>query len=277
MPLKQMYENPKLYCVLHTVPRLQTHDGKLPLGMYGRVSWVNPMHPRYFLPKDLPTFPRPTLAPDETLRICTKTNLPVGSLYFLKYAMEHVGYRKGGTPTIRAEVLLMGGHGIFSKVASFLGATYAREVHEPDYYDFNRAMARCHVLVPLLHPFDNAQYFPLPGSERRLSGYVSQAIAHRVPLLLHEDLHDIYQEHLTARAWVYPAGNATDRERFVDAFKRMLAELGGGRRAEEPPPPLREKRGKGKGKGGKALRVAIAASPREGRIGGKSSDGPGRR
>ena len=220
VPRRHLANDPRLFCILHANPPEKIESRQIPEEFHNRTCWVNPMHDRcYFIPSDLPTFPKPKLVRNGTIRICAKTKVPRSSLYFLRYAMQKLEY-----PT-NVEILLMGGHGIYSTVAFFHKASYVTEVNEPDYYEFVRKMSQCHVLVPLIHPWDNPNYFPLPDSEKKLSGYVSQAIGLKLPLLVHEDLHDIYKAHLTAPVWTYSSANMTDWDPFADVFGRVLAEV----------------------------------------------------
>ena len=54
---------------------------------------------------------------------------------------------------------------------------------------------------------------------------MSQAIGLKIPLLVHEEIRDLYQKHLTAPAWTYTTQNSNDVQSFQDAFSTMMKEL----------------------------------------------------
>ena len=120
---------PKLYCVLHgTAPKEALVKYK------DRVCWVNPTHPCYFIPSDLPQFPRRRFRKDGLVRLCVK-NYPVSSLQFLVNAVqsyEHKGeiaiVLMGRMETIK-EVF-----GNISDLVSYGG--------DADYYRFEENMSR---------------------------------------------------------------------------------------------------------------------------------------
>jgi len=66
-------------------------------------------------------------------------------------------------------------------------------------------MSKCHVLLPLIHPWEEPgkKYFPWSGAGK-LSGYMSQAIGLKLPLLVQEEIKELYKEHLDAPVWSLP-------------------------------------------------------------------------
>ena len=69
------------------------------------------------------------------------------------------------------------------------------------------------------------KYFP-SSKTKKLAGYLSQAIGiMKLPLLVHEDIHDIYKDHPSAPAWTYTTNNVNDTASFEKAFERMVAEI----------------------------------------------------
>ncbi|KAL7528198.1 hypothetical protein ACHAWF_002472 [Thalassiosira exigua] len=98
----------------------------------------------------------------------------------------------------------------------------------PDFYLFQEMMSNCHALLPLIHPWEDKskKYFPWSGAGK-LSGYMSQAIGLKLPLLVHKEIRDVYEEHLKAPSWTYVTQNSTDVQSFVTAFMAMIHELPG--------------------------------------------------
>ncbi|KAL7526827.1 hypothetical protein ACHAWF_001927 [Thalassiosira exigua] len=87
-------------------------------------------------------------------------------------------------------------------------------------------ISNCHALLPLIHPWEKTakKYFPWSGAGK-LSGYMSQAIGLKLPLLVHKEIRDVYEKHLTAPSWTYVTQNSTHLQSFVTAFTTMVHEL----------------------------------------------------
>ena len=120
---------PKLYCVLH---------GKAPEEIVtkyeDRLCWVNPTHPCYFIPSDLPEFPPTRLSKHESIRLCVKRS-PDTSLKLLVDAVEK--YRQKD----KIAIVIMAGaetipevFGNISDLVSIGG--------DVDYYIFEENMSR---------------------------------------------------------------------------------------------------------------------------------------
>ncbi|KAL3936214.1 MAG: hypothetical protein SGARI_002657 [Bacillariaceae sp.] len=108
--------------------------------------------------------------------------------------------------------------GIFQKEGVL---NLVRFVHESNYMDFQEAMSDCDVLTPLIDPEHNPEYFPkAPNTLKRLSGSLPQAIAYKIPLLMHIDLYPVYKDYLTAPCLTY-----ADSPSFGLALQEMIATL----------------------------------------------------
>ena len=62
-------------------------------------------------------------------------------------------------------------------------------------------MSQCSVVLPFLDPIQNRDYFP--HGKKKLSGFIPQAIAYRIPTLLHTELHSVHRHGLTAPSLPY--------------------------------------------------------------------------
>jgi len=47
----------------------------------------------------------------------------------------------------------------------------------------------------------------------------------KLPLLVHDEIKEVYKEHLSAPVWNYTTKNLNDTQSFVDAFGAMVEEL----------------------------------------------------
>jgi len=205
------------YCVLHgPVP-------KLPKDLEQRVCWVNPMYPRYFIPSDLPHFPPAQFHPDEPIRLCIK-----GTTYFCDKSLQLLvdavlSISNPGTIAIQ----IMGGRStkirpVFTEISHLV-----TRIVEPDFFKFEEIMSQCHVLLPLIHPWDEGEkYFP-SSDLKKLSGFISQAIGLKLPLLVHEGIYDIYRGHFTGKVWSYSSKHRSDSSDFQRAFGEMIDEISG--------------------------------------------------
>lgn len=242
-----MRKGPRTYCVLHG-----TVDGGLPEEFKDRVSWVSPMHPRYFIPSDLPQFPVEEFKKGNKIRICLKSSSPDTSFQFVAEGVQNLKEDMN-----LVEVVLMGRSKKIPQAFDGL-SDLVKLGSEPDFYKFQKMMSKvqdrcicifvhvlllyciltfailftafciqkCHVLLPLIHPWEEAgkKYFPWSG-QGKLSGYMSQAIGYNLPIVVHEEIRDLYAGLLNAPTWVYTTQNSTDMQCFVDAFQNMTKTL----------------------------------------------------
>ena len=83
-----------------------------------------------------------------------------------------------------------------------------------DFVEFQRRIAtQCHVLLPLVDPSSTPQYFHDADDDgphqTKLTGFVSQAVAYRLPMVAHVDLKRIYQDYWTAPVIAYGTPSRT--------------------------------------------------------------------
>jgi hypothetical protein len=68
---------------------------------------------------------------------------------------------------------------------------YVHVVHEKYFYLFQKHIAQCDLLVPLVDPKHHPGFFAGVNSMKKLTESVSQAIGYKIPTVMHEDLHHI--------------------------------------------------------------------------------------
>lgn len=117
------------YCVLHG-----TSDN-LPQNILERVCWLNPMHPRYFIPSDLPQFPREKFERNDQVRICLKASSPESSFQFVVRAVQGLEQKDNITVVLMGRVKKL--PEVFDSISNLVGIRY-----EPDYYKFQREMSK---------------------------------------------------------------------------------------------------------------------------------------
>ncbi|KAL7463720.1 hypothetical protein ACHAXS_004078 [Conticribra weissflogii] len=216
-----MSKGPQMFCVLHGTP-----SPALPVEWDKRVAWLNPMFPRYFIPSDFPHFPPPKLHRRDKIRLCIKgiDHYRFDSSYrFVTAAVSTLDDPSS------ISLQIMGGRSeiispIFKDIDHLVNIT---RVNEPDFYKFEEKMSQCHILLPLLHPWDEIvgeNYFP-SSKAKKLSGFISQAIGLKLPVLVHEGIHDVYKNHWTAKVWTYSSRSRIDVMSFIGAFKEMVLEI----------------------------------------------------
>ena len=222
----QLNKGDNQFCVLHgTVPdkiksREEWKNHKQ------RVCWVNPMHPCYFIPSDLPQFKREKFKKGDTLRLCLKGSSPVTSLQYVFEGVKSLQKGRGDHPNV--EIIIMGRLKQLpeSIISQDVYHNMTRLVNEGDYYKFEETMSKCHALLPLIHPWDEhgKKYFP-QNDDGKLSGFISQAIGLKLPILVHDDIRSLYQKHFTEPVWSYRTNSMNDTQSFIDAFGKMVKEL----------------------------------------------------
>ncbi|KAL7464412.1 hypothetical protein ACHAXS_004761 [Conticribra weissflogii] len=211
----QKFENN--YCVLHG-----TTPPDFPKELGNRVVWLNLMFPCYFIPSNFPNFLRAKIHRNESIPICVKG---MGKEMTESYDFLLQAMRALENNTYPIVLYIMGGSSTDIPTPFQDIQHLVTRINEPDYFKFEKEMSRCHVMIPLLHPWDyGVKYFPSSNS-KKLSGFISQAIGLKIPLLLHKELYEVYKSELTAKVWTYSSENKNDTESFTAAFKELIAEM----------------------------------------------------
>jgi hypothetical protein len=198
------------FCVLH---RVECEDTKCTPEMIARTCHISPLYERcFFLPVDFPSFfdnhnPRPPPNATYPLQLCVSGHGRNNDM--LANALRH----------IKPKNVLLKVHQRnkrWAKAYRWLYAVPIKVIRERDFYLYQQSIAHCHVLLPLMDPETNLDYFP-QGPMKKLSGILAQAMAYRTPVILHAGLVSVYGPHLTA-----PYLSYTNDESFVTALDSML-------------------------------------------------------
>lgn len=195
--------HPNTFCVLHTSPTRYRFSRQ----QLGRSCYLNPMHPScFFIPTNLPPVPHNA---SDVFRICISgKNRNYG---LLLDALRQI------TLSSNAQIHLHGRHLDQDRTILVLQRKFPdliKLVDGGEFLQFQSSLAQCDMLLPLIDPGHNPEYFTGP---KMLSGVLPQAMAYRIPLVLHQDLFDIYGAYLTAPAWTY------DHQDLAKALKAALS------------------------------------------------------
>ena len=214
---KWLRMSPWAFCVLHGTC-LNCNES-----MMKQSCWINPMHKRcYYMTVDLPQFPASVFSKNGTdnaletretksIRICVsganrrhETLAEVLSKLSLTEDVKVAVMNR--SPDIPRPYLQRNVSGM------------VQMVRETAFLDFQRAISRCDLLLPLIDPEHNPGYFP--SGLKKLSGSLPQAIAYRLPTVMHSELHAVYRDELTAMSLTY-----NDTETFTNALAEMLERI----------------------------------------------------
>ena len=233
-----------LYCVYHGQPK---DPSLLTPSTLSRICRLNPQNDPncWFIPSVFPKFPPPpkpfvtTLPSNDKVGAAAPTNN-------LNVCMSWKSLPKRGElmrdPTVlvdalrtlkpaNVKVLVIGRNAKVPRQFIDAGVDHYVTVEsgKVDFYEYQKLISTCHVLVPLLHPEDNigTDYF-----NGRLSGMISLAIGRKIPTLLHEAATDIYKHELTAFNAPYNSSSAS----FIQAFSKMLDYYNNSIQEQEEPP-----------------------------------------
>lgn len=124
------------FCVLHqTVPKFYQEKE---LWQYAkeRICWVNPMHPCYFIPSDLPQFQPKTFYEGNKIRICLKASTSPESFNFFMKGIKSL------TNSSNIEVVIMG-RSSSNRIPSALNgiSSQVKLGNVPDFYKFEEGMS----------------------------------------------------------------------------------------------------------------------------------------
>ena len=192
--------------------------------------WLNPMHPCFFLPLDLPQFPvannntahcpndnknnnnnqqqqqQTTTTRRQDIRLCVSGGSRRHDI--LATALRHLRNHPNNNNDVQVWI-----HkrkpGLPPEYYnnSSIPITNIRVVRERDFLAFQKSMASCDLMLPLLDPQTNDSYFLLSSlaaghhhhhTHQKLSGSLAQAMAYQLPTVLHQDLHRIYEPYWTS-------------------------------------------------------------------------------
>ena len=202
--------HPNTFCVFHKTPTRYM----FPREQLGRACWLSPLHSScYFIPTDLPEFPKARQSQKATLCVSGKNR---------HHGLLAAALRLTGLENVELKIY---GRWIDKEkpgLSAYTNLSSWEHIQEPSFVDFQRHMASCDVILPMIDPQHNPEYFV---REKMLSGAVSQAIAYRIPIVLQHELADIYDGHWTARTYSYDdvGGLAKGLTRAVVDWEGMRA------------------------------------------------------
>jgi hypothetical protein len=204
---KWLERDRRTYCVMHGIYRGEILDS-----VRSQVAYLNPMYAPdfdYFIPSILPKFPTEKIKTGP-INLCVSGKKRNHAM--LAEALQHLDNVLVSVFGRNRELQLEA----YSKVSHLLVP-----VREPDFRSFQRRMSHCQIILPLIDPEMNPNYFriELPDGKGRkmLTGAVTQAIGYKIPTVAHVELEEIYHDHWTAPVDVY-----NDTASFLPALKRAL-------------------------------------------------------
>lgn len=193
------------YCILHG-----KNDDVVPSDLQDRICYLNPQHEPHcwFIPSDFPKFPLPP--PPTTVQnisVCIASSKDPSRLVDALQKLQ---------PS-NVEVVI---HGRNAQIPSaFRDANLSQYIKIPFgtkyFYNFQKSMSACHILIPLLEPKMTA-YFLKGGGKGRLSGSMAQAIGNHIPSVLEKSVVQIYGKYMTAPYYEYDDAN------FTNAFQKAI-------------------------------------------------------
>jgi hypothetical protein len=181
-------------------------------------------------PSPLPVLPPPPRPQPPVYKFCVIGNTVRRSYhlleYFYRYKQEQQGQQDAaaGDNGDRFSVELLGRGPIPHELASHRYVQY--RLNSFWHYQWHVAK-RCDVILGLVDKAEHGDYFFDTGdhtthaSKRKLSGSLPQASAYRIPMVLHEELYDIYRPYLPAHVETH----GEDPHGFALAVDRMIAYL----------------------------------------------------
>ena len=89
---------------------------------------------------------------------------------------------------------------------------------------FYRAASQCEAVLMLISKKSQPHYFDTAESKLKLTGAIPIVIAYQLPLVIHEELYDLYQDRLSSLIYATHSDNATS---FNAAMNRLLDALDG--------------------------------------------------
>jgi hypothetical protein len=192
-----------------------------------RACYLNPQYASkcWFLPVDYPAFPGLPPPPDKGLNIC----IPASRRNYTNVVQALQTLQ----PKQHAKIILNGRKGYGRKRAvpeAFIRAGLVDKYvvvnsDTVDYWEFQRLIAYCHVIIPLVENDDGGVSDPyFRGNQTKnfgkLSSFLAQSVGNRIPSVLHSSVVAIYGKELTAPYYEY--NSTTDGSGFVVAFRQML-------------------------------------------------------
>lgn len=215
--VEMMSESPDTVCIFH--------EGCDQLVDNPRAFWVSPHHDRYIFPSVLP-MPATHLrsSPNLPLDLCVIGSTGRRNFNLLSDFLGSMDPKQ----TKRLVRINLLGKGEFPEPLN----DYRNITRQQTIIDFveyqNTIASRCDVLLPLVDTKKNGDYFDKPGKKKagkkKLSGSIVQAVAYSIPMVVHEEISQLYEkEHPPGTPW---ETHTNDPRTFTVALKRLVETLG---------------------------------------------------
>jgi hypothetical protein len=179
-----------------------------------RALWPSPHHSHYYIPTLLPHQPaRPTSRTPHQLCIVGGTgrrNWPL--------LQSFLDQNLGISSRLSLQIL---GFGDYPKALQNY-RSMANMTSPTDFAEFHRLAAQCNGILMLVSKTTHPDYFVTEKSLLKLSGAIPLVLAYQTPVVLHQELYELYKEHLST---LPVATHTDDAESFGVAMMVFLDKL----------------------------------------------------
>jgi hypothetical protein len=190
-----------------------------------RAVWLSPHHKKYYIPTALPGAlqrqqqkPKP---PNTQHILCVLGDTRRRKWKWLKDYLESTLGAKAAASS-RFIIQIVGDHPAPKELRGHRKMTMRENVRDDS--TFYKCARRCEAVIMLIDKASQPDYFDIPNGKRKLSGAIPIAIAYKLPVVLHEELYDLYQDYLSPQIHATHSNNATS---FNAAMNQLLDALDG--------------------------------------------------
>lgn len=204
---KWMLEESHRTCIFHEVcPIVSKHP---------RALWPSPHHEHYYIPTILPRVRQSNESATTPKPMCVVGATHKREWNFLKQVFNSTTVTRG----IKVHIL---GFGHFpEELLEYKKSITMASIM--DYREFHEEVARCGAILLLLSKSKQPQYFVTTKSSQKLTGALPPVLAYNLPVLMHEELYNLYKADLPANL-VYATHNE-DLDSFQGAMNMFLEKL----------------------------------------------------
>jgi hypothetical protein len=201
-----MDADPHRSCIFHEkCPLVSDHP---------RALWLSPHHSHYYIPTLLPRQPiRPTSRAPHQLCIVGGTDRRNWSLL-----QSFLDQNPDISSRLSLQILGFGDYPIaLENYRSMTNMTSTA-----DFAEFHRLAAQCNGILMLVSKTTQPNYFVTTKSLLKLSGTLPVVLAYQTPVVLHQELYELYKDHMSTLAG---ATHTDDAESFAAAMMVLLDKL----------------------------------------------------
>jgi hypothetical protein len=196
-----------------------------------RAVWLSPHHEKYYIPTALPGALQSQQQQKKRPLQKAKRNTPhklcvIGSTdrrdwgSLAGYLESTLGAKAAASSRF---IIQIAGKGDFPQELKGHRHMTIRE-KLPNDSKFYQVVRRCEAVLLLINKTKQLSYFDTADSPLKLSGAIPIVIAYQLPVLIHEELYDLYQDHLSSVIHATHSDNATS---FNAAMNQLLDALDG--------------------------------------------------